>query len=174
MAKFCSSCGKENTDDAKFCIRCGNLFDAVVGKNDQQAEAEQPAADKKEQQNSGSEFVQDPNPSRPAGAAGSKRKRVHFNVRSSHYQWFDFQNPIALILYCVAVLVVIVGFIYGIYFGIDRSDCYELNDYYTGFSFLTTLSCWLQAFVGGTLLVAVGEIINILQKILNKRDRPEE
>lgn len=173
MAKFCSSCGKENTDDAKFCILCGNPFDPVVAKNDQQAEAEQPA-EKTEQDHSGINTAYYPKSDQPTAAEGSAQTKVIFNWENKKYKWFDFQNPIALIMYIIAGLVLIVGFILGIVYGVNRYDIYDYGDYYSGFSFATMFWYWIKSFIVAAFFVATGEIINILQKILNKRDRPEE
>jgi DMSO reductase anchor subunit len=72
-------------------------------------------------------------------------------------------------MYGIGGLIFIGGFILGIIMGfVQYNNYYDYYSEHTMFSFSTTLYYWLRAFISGTAIVAVGEIINVLQKILNK------
>lgn len=160
MEKLCSNCGKENAAGSAFCAYCEKEL-----KPDANLETDAVAtsliAEEKEESCQSVE----------AANTETKLNGEHHGFLGfrKKYHWFDFQNPVALILYIAAGVAVIIGFIIGVYYGISRYDTYNLNDYYTGFSFETMFFYWLRYILTAVFLVAAGEIINLLQKIHDKQ-----
>ena len=69
----------------------------------------------------------------------------------------------ATILKIVAAVVVVVGLIYGVVSGNAQKEI-------TGdFGVATMISVWLTYIVYGVVLLGVGEIIDLLQKILDQQ-----
>lgn len=74
-----------------------------------------------------------------------------------------YRNTIATILKIVAAVVVVVGLIYGVVSGNAQKEI-------TGdFGVATMISVWLTYIVYGVVLLGVGEIIDLLQKILDQQ-----
>lgn len=72
-----------------------------------------------------------------------------------------------LILKCIAGLIFIVGFSAGISFGNVVVDPYDVIDGIQ-FSFAIALTYWSVSLISGTLILAVAEIIKLLEDIKNK------
>ena len=70
------------------------------------------------------------------------------------------KNPIAICLFSLGVLTIFVAFIAGII---------TANDNYDGFQFYVALAWWLSGIVAGIFFMGIGEIINLLQKLLNQK-----
>lgn len=79
---------------------------------------------------------------------------------TSEKQSLNRENPLRNILKVVAFIIYICGFISGIVLG----NSIEYDTFYFGVAFV----CWISAFISGTLILAVSEVINLLQKILDK------
>lgn len=74
-----------------------------------------------------------------------------------------YRNTVATILKIVAAVVVVVGLIYGVVSGNAQKEI-------TGdFGVATMISVWLTYIVYGVVLLGVGEIIDLLQKILDQQ-----
>ena len=74
-----------------------------------------------------------------------------------------YRNTVATILKIVAAVVVVVGLIYGVVSGNAQTEI-------TGdFGVATMISVWLTYIVYGVVLLGVGEIIDLLQKILDQQ-----
>lgn len=76
------------------------------------------------------------------------------------YSSLSNKNPISLTLTICSVIVYIIGFISGIVLG-DTLSPYD-------FSFGIALAVWMTAFINGTVLLAISELINLLKKISDK------
>lgn len=74
-----------------------------------------------------------------------------------------YRNTIATILKIVAAVVMVVGLIYGVVSGNAQKEI-------TGdFGMATMISVWLTYIVYGVVLLGVGEVIDLLQKILDQQ-----
>ncbi|HMM05376.1 MAG TPA: zinc-ribbon domain-containing protein [Clostridiales bacterium] len=162
MEMLCSNCGKENTEGSAFCAYCGEKLKPEDNLETEAAAANLVSGEKAE-----------PCQCAETTNTGTKPNADHHGFLGfrKKYRWFDFQNPVALILYIAAGVAVILGLIFGIYYGISRYDIYNFDDYYTGFSFETMFFYWLRYILTAVFLVAAGEIINLLQKILDKQKK---
>ena len=73
-----------------------------------------------------------------------------------------YRNTVAAVLKIVAVVVIVVGIIVRIVSGNAEAEI-------TGeFGVATMISTWLSFFVYGVVLLGIGEIIDLLQKILDQ------
>jgi len=70
------------------------------------------------------------------------------------------RNVISTCLLGIGIVIIIVGFILGISFGIAQ---------YGEFSFVPALYWWLSGIVSGFLFIGMSEIVNLLQKIVDKQ-----
>lgn len=162
MKKLCSNCGKENAEGSVFCASCGKKIEPDANFETEVVDTNLVLGEKTES----GQFVGRAN--RGTTLNTDHHGRLGFRKK---YRWFDFQNPIALILYIIAGVTVIIGLISGVYYGISRYDIYNFDDYYTGFAFETMFFYWLKYSLAAVFLVAAGEIINLLQKILDEQKK---
>ena len=71
------------------------------------------------------------------------------------------RNPIAICLFILGILKIFVAFIAGIFIAYEGYD---------GFQFNVAISWWLSGIVAGIFLIGIGEIINLLQKLLDQNN----
>ena len=97
--------------------------------------------------------------------SGKYYKEVPFEVTDEEYEEIkkylpqsDGDNPIASILTVIAMVVYILGFIVGWYYGVDR----------WGEPSGLMIVYWIVAFILGTVYLGLAEIIKLLTKIKNK------
>lgn len=70
------------------------------------------------------------------------------------------RNVISTFLLGIGIVIIVVGFILGISFGIDQ---------YGEFSLAPALYWWLSGIVSGFIFIGMSEIVNLLQKIVDKQ-----
>ena len=94
----------------------------------------------------------------------SKKSYTNPYATGSKYQLFGNEHPLTNILNAIGIAVYICGFMGGIILGSIAAE--ELD----GSPYSTIFISWISAFISGTLFLAAGEVINLLQKILDKKD----
>lgn len=75
------------------------------------------------------------------------------------------KNGIASALRSIALIIYVVGFIAGFALGNVTSP---LNSYFKEFSSTLALFYWISAFISGTVFLGFSEIIDLLQKLVDK------
>lgn len=71
------------------------------------------------------------------------------------------RNPIAVCLYTLGILIILGAFIAGII---------AANENYYGFEMSIALTWWASGIISGIFFIGIGEIINLLQKLLDHKN----
>ncbi len=75
-------------------------------------------------------------------------------------------NSIGTMMKVIGYILYILGFIAGIVVGSTGSSSYYYA-YTSSYSWGAAVGIWVGAFIGGTSCLALGEIISLLQKMVN-------
>jgi len=86
------------------------------------------------------------------------------NTTSWEIKIMNNQNIVANIIKIIAVIFFIIIFIGGIVIG------YNFGQFNEWFGFLLSLATWIVGFIFCVFIYAIGEIISLLQKIVNNTD----
>ena len=118
---FCTKCGYKNNNDVKFCINCGNMLQAS-GQSQSQSQRQ---ASSQPQGQSQSQAISQPQGQSQSQATSQPQNQMQselLNISPLQGIYMQRKEPIANELPKSSAMSILIGGIFGLFFGVLASD----------------------------------------------------